>query len=73
MREIALVEVEPVRVGIALRRLPVDHEHARDLRQLGKNNLVFVFYSANDTVLKKVSITFVFFTSCKFYKTAIEN
>ena len=64
--QLSLVEVQPIRIGISLRWLPVDDEHTWNLRQLCKYDLVFVFDPAHYSVFEEVAVTFIFFVRREF-------
>ena len=59
VRQVALVEIEPFGVGLALTRLAVHDEHAGDLRQLREDDFVLVFHASDDSVLEQVSIALI--------------
>ena len=71
--EVPLVEVEPVGIGVPLRRLPVHHEHSWNLRELSEDDLVFIFNSSDDTVFQQVSISLIFFTCSEFYRNFLSE
>ena len=67
VRQIALVKVQTVWIGISLWWLPVDHKDPRYLWQLCKYDFIFIFNSSNNSVLEQISISLIFFTGGQFY------
>ena len=60
VRQVSLVQVQPLGVGRALARLPINHKHAWNLRQLRKDDLIVVFYAAHDSIFEQVSVSLIF-------------
>ena len=65
MSQISFIEVKPVGICIPLRGLPIDDQNAWNLRELSKNDLVFIFNSSDDSVFQKVSVSLILFTRCE--------
>lgn len=63
MRQVTLVEDESVWIGVSLGRLAVHDQHARDLGQLGEDDLVLILDPADNAILKKVTVSLVLFIS----------
>lgn len=61
VRQLTLVKIQPIWIGIPFGWFAVNDEHARDLWELRKNDLVFVFDSADYSVLEEVAITLILF------------
>ena len=66
MCKITLIQNKSVRIGIAFARLPVNDEHARNLRQLGEDDLILVFNAAHDPILEKVPIPLILLVDRQF-------
>jgi hypothetical protein len=57
--QITFVKIQSFRIGVTLGRFSVDHKNPGYLGKFCKDNLVFILYSAYDTVLEQVAISLI--------------